>query len=96
MNKITFLSMDICINSATFINKIDFGTHSDPKFGWRGGGVIILMPRKKGFQNTVPACIILRKNFQNGVPSQKYNCLLMQYILHSHCSLCGYKARILN
>jgi hypothetical protein len=33
--------------SAIFLNKIGSGMHSNPKFGFIGGG-IILMPEKKG------------------------------------------------
>jgi hypothetical protein len=46
--------------------------HSDPKFGWRGEGVTYIGARKKRFQNAIPACILLRKNFKNDIPSQKY------------------------
>jgi hypothetical protein len=28
--------------------------------------------RKEMFQNAVPACVLLRKNFWNSVPLQKY------------------------
>jgi hypothetical protein len=30
------------------------------------------MAGKKRFWNAVPACVLLRKSFQNGVPAQKY------------------------
>jgi hypothetical protein len=43
--------------------------HSDPKFGWGGGGVSYIDAREKMFRNTVLACILLRKNFWNGVPA---------------------------
>jgi hypothetical protein len=42
--------------------------HSDPKFGWRGGGVSYINDRKKRLWNGVPTCVLLRHNFQNGVP----------------------------
>jgi hypothetical protein len=45
--------------------------HSDIKFGSREGNVSYTSARKKRFQNAVLACILLRKNFQNDVPSQK-------------------------
>jgi hypothetical protein len=43
------------------------GTHSDPKFGRRGGGVSYI-DAKKRFRIAVPVCVLLRKNFRNGVP----------------------------
>jgi hypothetical protein len=63
------------IINAIFLKKIGSGTHSDPKFGRRGGGVSYIDDRKKRFRNAVPVCVLLRKNFRNGVPSQKYICL---------------------
>jgi hypothetical protein len=33
------------------------------------------MPGKKRFQYAIPACTLLRENFHNSVPSQKYLCL---------------------
>jgi hypothetical protein len=30
------------------------------------------MAGRKMFRNAIPACILLRKSFRNGVPSQKY------------------------
>jgi hypothetical protein len=38
----------------------------------KGGGVIP-MPGKKKFQIHIPACVLLGKNFRNGVPLQKYS-----------------------
>jgi hypothetical protein len=34
--------------SAIFLKKIGSGTHSDRKFGWRGGGISYIDARKKG------------------------------------------------
>jgi hypothetical protein len=45
---------------------------SDPKFGRRGSGVSYINARKERFWNTNPDCILLRKNFWNGIPTQKY------------------------
>jgi hypothetical protein len=56
-------------NSAILIKKTDSGILGDPKFGWRGEGVSYINARKKRFWNTVPACVLLRLNFQNGVPA---------------------------
>jgi hypothetical protein len=56
--------------STIFVKKIRSEKHTDPKLRKRGGGVIS-MPGKK-FWNTVLACTLLRKNFQDGVPLQKY------------------------
>jgi hypothetical protein len=53
------------VTSAIFQKKIGSRTHSDPKFGWRGGVSYINVMSL--IQNTVPACVTLRKNFQNGV-----------------------------
>jgi hypothetical protein len=57
------------LRSAIFLKKMGSGTHSDPKFGRRGGGVSYIDYRKKGFRNSVPACVLLRKSFRNGVPA---------------------------
>jgi hypothetical protein len=38
-----------CTKGNNFLNKIDSGTHSDPKFGQRRGGVSYIDARKKGF-----------------------------------------------
>jgi hypothetical protein len=55
--------------SAIFSKKKKFqNAWSDPKFGQRGKVLVIPMPGgKKRFQNAVLACIVLRKNFRNGV-----------------------------
>jgi hypothetical protein len=53
--------------SAVFLKKIGSGKHSDPKFGWRAGGVCCIDAKKKRFQNTILACVLLRNNFWNGV-----------------------------
>jgi hypothetical protein len=55
------------MSSAIFLKKIGSGMHSDPKFGWRGGGVSYIDAREKRFQNTIPACALLRKNFSNNI-----------------------------
>jgi hypothetical protein len=34
--------------------KIGSGMHSDPKFGWREGGICYIDARKKSFWNGVP------------------------------------------
>jgi hypothetical protein len=57
--------MYIC--RAIFLKKIGSRTHSDPKFSQRRGGVSYIDARKKRFQNAGPACVVLRKNFWNGV-----------------------------
>jgi hypothetical protein len=49
---------------AVFLKKM--GTHSDPNVGQKGGGTIA-MPGKEKFWNAFLGCILLRKNFQNGV-----------------------------
>jgi hypothetical protein len=41
--------------------------HSHPKFCLREGGVSYIDARKERFRDAVLACILLRKNFQNGV-----------------------------
>jgi hypothetical protein len=48
-----------------FLKKIGSGTHRLTKN--LVGGVSYINPRKKRFQNTIPVCALLRKNFQNGV-----------------------------
>jgi hypothetical protein len=50
-----------------FLKKIGSGTQIGQKFGQRWGGVSYINSRKKRFQNTIPVCTLLRKNFQNGV-----------------------------
>jgi hypothetical protein len=43
----------------------------------------------KKFWNAVPACVLLRKNFLNGIPSQKYLCiqLLIYVVVQSSSSI---------
>jgi hypothetical protein len=52
--------------SVIFLKKIGSIMHSNPKFGWRGGGVGYIAVRTKGYHNTVLACV-LRMNTQTGV-----------------------------
>jgi hypothetical protein len=47
---------------AIFLKEIGSGTNIDPKFGRRGGDVSYIDAREK-----VPACVLLKKNFRNGV-----------------------------
>jgi hypothetical protein len=54
-----------------YFSKESSGTHSDPKFGRRGEGVIYIDDRKKRFRNGIPACVLLRKNFRDSVPLQE-------------------------
>jgi hypothetical protein len=35
------------LHTAIFLKKIHVGTHRDPKFGWRGGGIRYINARKK-------------------------------------------------
>jgi hypothetical protein len=51
-----------------FFRKRFRDTKSDPKFG--GRGVLLHECQEKGFRNTVPAFILLIKNFWNGVPAR--------------------------
>jgi hypothetical protein len=53
----------------------------------RSRGVVLSYTnaRKKRFQSAVPACI-LKKNFWDGVPSQKYSWLLVYRIAASDSS----------
>jgi hypothetical protein len=46
--------------NAIFLKKIGSETHSDPKFGPRGVGVSCMDARKKGLQNAIPVCVLLR------------------------------------
>jgi hypothetical protein len=56
--------------AALFFLKMRFwNAKSDPKFGQRG--VVLYQCQKERFWNAVLACVLLRKNFWNGVPSQK-------------------------
>jgi hypothetical protein len=64
-------------HTAILLMKIGSGAHSDPEFSWRQGGVSCIDVREKRFQNTVPACVLLRRNFWNGIPSEKYPWLLV-------------------
>jgi hypothetical protein len=57
--------------SAIFLKKICFGTQW-PKIRLERGKVLVIsMPGRKRFWNAVLACVLLRKNFWNSVPSQK-------------------------
>jgi hypothetical protein len=49
--------------------------YCDPKFSQREGGVSYIDEGRKRFRDTVPACILLRKNLRNGIPSQQYPCV---------------------
>jgi hypothetical protein len=70
-------NVTLLVGSAIFLKTIASGTHSDPKFGRRGGDVTCIDARGK-FRNAVPSCVLLRKNFRNVVPvlsAIKYPCL---------------------
>jgi hypothetical protein len=58
--------------SSAVIKKIRSGTRSDPEFDRRGGGVSYIDARKKRFQNAVPACVLVRKNFRTAYRRKKY------------------------
>jgi hypothetical protein len=53
----------LIVTSAIFVKKIGSRVHSDSEFGRRGRGVSYIDAREE----KVPAWILLRKNFQNGV-----------------------------
>jgi hypothetical protein len=53
------------------------GTHSDPKFDQRVGNVSYIDARKKSFRNAVSLCVLLRKNFRNGVASRSVTKMLL-------------------
>jgi hypothetical protein len=58
----------LVIFSAIFVKKIGSGTHRVTQKSVRKGEVLVIsMPGKKRFHNTVAACVLLRKNFQNGI-----------------------------
>jgi hypothetical protein len=59
----------ILLCSAISLKKIGSGTHSDPNYGWRAGGVSYINIKRRRFWNAVLACALLRKNFWNGVPA---------------------------
>jgi hypothetical protein len=40
------------MSSAIFLKKIGSGMHSEPKFGLRGGGVLVILMLGKQFQNS--------------------------------------------
>jgi hypothetical protein len=52
--------------SVIFLQKIDCRMHSDPKCGWKRGGVSYIDAWNIRFWNAVLTCI-LRKNFHNDV-----------------------------
>jgi hypothetical protein len=57
----------IPVGSTIFIKKKKFrNAKSDPKFGRRGVVLVITLPGKM-LWNAVLACVLLRKNFLNGV-----------------------------
>jgi hypothetical protein len=61
----------VVIASAFCVKKIRFGMHSDPKSGWRGGGVIYIDARKKVPERR-SGLRFSEKELR--VPSQKYLC----------------------
>jgi hypothetical protein len=67
--------MDI-VSVIYFLKNRGSGTHSDTKFGLRGG-VSYTDVWKEIFLKAVPVCILLRKNLTafRHVPSQKYLCI---------------------
>jgi hypothetical protein len=56
--------------------------HSDPKFGQRGGGGSYIDAREERFWNTVLACVLLRKRFQNGVLAHSITKIPLSVSLH--------------
>jgi hypothetical protein len=67
----------VAVPSAIFIWKKVLECKERPKIRLERGGVSYTNARKKGFWNAIMACVLLRKNFQNGVlaPSiTKYPC----------------------
>jgi hypothetical protein len=52
------------------LKTISSGTHSDSKFRWPRRGVSYIDAREKRFRNTIPACMLPRKKFRNGVPAR--------------------------
>jgi hypothetical protein len=54
-----------------FLKKIGTETCTVTQYSIGKGEVLVItMPGKKQFRNTIPACILQRKNFQNGVPAR--------------------------
>jgi hypothetical protein len=71
-------SLFISVGSAIFLNKIGSGTHSDPKFGRRGGGVSYIDDRKEGFGTLSRFASFWERTSGTAsrrVPSQKHPCL---------------------
>jgi hypothetical protein len=70
--KFTILTY-VCIT--VFLYKKVLECKEWPKIRLKRGGVSHTNAMKKRFQNAVPACVLLRKNLQSGIPSQEYPCV---------------------
>jgi hypothetical protein len=74
------------VSSAIFVKKEKVPECIEwPKI-WSETGVSYTDPRKRRFWNAVPGCFLLRKNFWNGVSSQKYPRLFLLLSLGLHRS----------
>jgi hypothetical protein len=69
-----------------FLKKLGSGKHIDPKFGRREGCVSYYWCQDKKVPERRSVFVLLRKNFRNGVPSQKYPWLyidlLWRFVVH--------------
>jgi hypothetical protein len=68
---LTEFSTAIISSVLFFFLKTFWNTKSDPEFGWRGV-CWLYQCHEKMFRNAILSCVLLRKNFWNGVPAQKY------------------------
>jgi hypothetical protein len=60
----------IHIYNAIFLKEKRSGTHTVTENSVGDGGVSYIDGRRKTFRNIVLACVLLRKNFWNGVPAR--------------------------
>jgi hypothetical protein len=76
----------LALYRTVFLKKLGSGKHIDPKFGRREGCVSYYRCQDKKVPERRSVFVLLRKNFRNGVPSQKYPWLyidlLWRFIVH--------------
>jgi hypothetical protein len=70
--------VSITSSTANFSTENSFpNAYSATKFDRSGGGVNYIQAREKGFRNAVSACVLLRKNFRNGVHARSVTKILL-------------------
>jgi hypothetical protein len=79
LNEVYTLNHYWSIPELLFLKRQSSGTRNDTEIGRREGCVLATSTPGKRFWNVVRVCVLLRKNFRNGVPLQKYPWFMLQF-----------------